>query len=64
MAHGIALAEDGSMIVVGETDGSWDGANAGGNDFAAFRLDADGEEIWRYQVRTFLNVCCLSSPSG
>lgn len=50
-AQGMAMAEDGSVICVGVTDGSWDGnANNGENDFAAFRLDGNGEEIWRYQV--------------
>ena len=45
------MAEDGSVIVVGRTYGSWDGkADGAGGDVAAFRLDGDGEEIWRYQV--------------
>lgn len=46
----MALAEDGSVICVGKTLGNWDGAANGEDDFAAFRLDGDGEEIWRYQV--------------
>ena len=55
---GITMAGDGSMVVVGRTDGDWDGVNAGStddvigtDDCIAVRLDADGEEIWRYQVR-------------
>ncbi|CAN0483185.1 unnamed protein product, partial [Scytosiphon promiscuus] len=43
------MAEDGSVVVVGYTYGDWDGVNAGGADFAALRLDANGTEIWRYQ---------------
>lgn len=45
------MADDGWAVVVGFTNGDWDGVNAGQMDFAAFRLDADGTEIWRYQVR-------------
>lgn len=48
----LAMAEDGSVIGVGRTYGSWDGEahDDGDSDFAAFRLDGNGEEIWRYQV--------------
>lgn len=46
----MALAGDGSVICVGQTYGSWDGDAKGGSDFAALRLDGNGEEIWRYQV--------------
>ncbi len=49
-ATGVAMAEDGSVICVGYTYGSWDGLLNGERDFAAFRLDGNGEEIWRYQV--------------
>ncbi|CAM9620673.1 unnamed protein product [Ectocarpus fasciculatus] len=48
----MAMAEDGSVVCVGTTDGSWDGDTNGGNDFAAFRLDGNGQEIWRYQNGT------------
>lgn len=48
--RGIPMAENGSVIAVGQTGGDWDGVNAGSDDFVALRLDADGEEIWRYQV--------------
>lgn len=51
--HGISMAEDGSVVIAGETGGNWDGTNAGDAwqvDFAAFRLDTDGTEVWRYQV--------------
>ncbi|CAM9360961.1 unnamed protein product [Scytosiphon promiscuus] len=49
--NGIAMAGDGSVVVVGATKGDWNGANAS-FDFAAFRLDEDGTEIWRYQDGT------------
>lgn len=46
----MAMAGDGSVICVGQTYGSWGGNANGDSDFAAFRLDGNGEEIWRYQV--------------
>lgn len=47
------MAGDGSVVIAGETRGNWDGTNAGDSwpvDFAAFRLDKNGTEVWRYQV--------------
>ena len=38
------------IILGGYTQSSWSGSNAGGVDFALVALDADGEEIWRWQV--------------
>lgn len=47
-----ATGQDGSTVLVGSTEGSWKVGHAGGqNDFAAVKLDADGGEIWRWQVR-------------
>jgi len=54
------MAEDGSVVAVGETYGSWDGLNAGFDDFAAVRLDASGDEIWRYQVNLTLKCYLLA----
>ena len=49
--YGAAGGQDGSVVLAGVTEGSWQGAHAGGaNDFAAVKLDADGE-IWRWQVK-------------
>lgn len=31
--------------------GDWAGSNLGEDDFVAAKLDADGIEIWRWQVR-------------
>lgn len=39
----------------GHTKGDWSGTNAGNADFAAVNLDADGAEVWRYQV----GFCCV-----
>ena len=49
-AESVVIAEDGSILVALETDGVWDGDNVGGDDFAVVKLDADGTEIWRWQV--------------
>lgn len=57
--YGIAMAADGSVVVVGRTYGDWDGINAGDADFAAFRLDASGEGIWRFQVNIFLQCSAV-----
>lgn len=38
-------------MLAGETYGNWGGDNAGAADFAAVKLDSDGVEVWRYQVR-------------
>ncbi len=65
------MAEDGSVVVVGRTSGDWEGVNAGTtddlqgtDDFLAFRLDADGGEIWRYQVGTPQRMLPLSVADG
>lgn len=60
IANGVALAEDGSVILVGSTLYTWNvestnfplyGTDLNGeSDFAAVRLDENGEEIWSYQV--------------
>ena len=44
------MADDGSVVVGGYTEGDWSGANAGYTDFIAVKLDAAGEEVWVWQV--------------
>lgn len=52
MFYGAADGQDGSVVIAGATEGSWQGAHTGGtNDFAAVKLDVDGGEIWRWQVK-------------
>lgn len=46
-----ALMSDGSAFYVGKTDGDWNGTNLGGFDFAGGMIAADGNELWRWQVR-------------
>ena len=38
------------MYLVGDTFGNWSGVNEGARDFAAVKLDANGSELWRWQV--------------
>lgn len=45
--YGIDIANDGSVILGGATDGAWVGINAGGWDFVAVKLSANGTEEWR-----------------
>lgn len=51
IAKGIAAGLDGSVVVSGYTDGSSSGNSAGGMDFAAVKLSADGVISWRWQAR-------------
>lgn len=48
--HAVAVQADGTIILGGYTDGDWSGSNSGGYDVAIVALDADGSEIWRWQV--------------
>lgn len=47
---GVAVAEDSSVVLAGDTTNSWAGESAGGIDLAAVKVDADGKEVWRWQV--------------
>lgn len=49
--YAIDMADDGSVILGGATYGGWVGTNAGGDDFVAVKLSANGTEEWRWQVR-------------
>lgn len=48
----VVMNSDGSTVLVGSSEGEWNAANAGSRDFAAAKLSADGELIWKWQVRT------------
>lgn len=52
-----SMTNDGCFVLAGHTEGVFSGeASAGGEDFAAVKLDAEGQEVWRWQVRSFLNI--------
>lgn len=54
---------DGSVILMGYTEGIWSGDRAGSvADFAAVKLDAAGKQLWAWQVRcSVLFVECIIS---
>ena len=47
---GVAMADDGSVIVTGYTFGEWGEVNAEPTDFVAVKLNAAGEQVWVWQV--------------
>lgn len=50
MVYALAMMDDGSTILAGSTGGDWNGTNLGGQDFAASKLDVNGNLIWTWQV--------------
>lgn len=44
------MAGDGSVLLAGFTMGDWDGDNAGGEGYAAVKLDTESDEHCRWQV--------------
>ena len=51
---GAAIGIDDSVILSGFTYGSWAGTQAGNQDdrdFVAMSINAEGDVLWRYQVR-------------
>lgn len=49
----VMMDEDGSVVLVGYTNGDWIGDTStllDNADFAAAKLDPDGNELWRWQV--------------
>lgn len=61
------MGNDGSIFLAGDTNESWSGDNAGDLDFVACKLDANGEEVWKWQVncrhqkRTTVLVCDMAA---
>lgn len=43
--YGAAAGSDGSVILCGYIDGSWDA-----DSYVSVKLDSDGEEVWRFKV--------------
>ncbi|CAN0042780.1 unnamed protein product, partial [Laminaria digitata] len=48
-AEAITMVDDGSVVVVGRTEGDWDIPNIGSFDMVAFKLDADATLLWTWQ---------------
>lgn len=46
------MTPDGSIVLAGMAKGVWNGTHVGEySDFAAVKLDANGNEMWKWQVR-------------
>lgn len=45
-----AVQVDGSVVLAGYTEGAWGLTSSGNDDFAAVKLGAQGDVIWRWQV--------------
>lgn len=48
--YDVAAVGDGSVVMAGSTEGSWNEDNEGGDDFAAVKLDSNGSVVWKWQV--------------
>lgn len=58
-AHAVAARADGSVVLAGQSYGTFETALSstdGGSDFAAVAIDENGKELWRWQVRTLVCV--------
>lgn len=51
-----AIGPDGSIYLGGATWGPWATVHAGQSDFAAVKLDPEGNEVWRWQVSEGLDL--------
>ncbi|CAM9508827.1 unnamed protein product [Ascophyllum nodosum] len=48
-----AAVDDGGVVVAGMSNGTWNGVESIGDaDFAAIKLDSDGDVVWRWQNGT------------
>ena len=44
---------DGGVVVAGMSNGTWNEVESIGDaDFAAIKLDSDGDVVWRWQVES------------
>lgn len=62
--RGGAVGSDGSTVLVGHSKGDWNGTNAGDYDFVALKVDAQGEIIWKWQVKTIKRLTEQSLPGS
>ncbi|CAN0410202.1 unnamed protein product, partial [Pylaiella littoralis] len=68
-AWGAAGRSDGSVVLVGRTEGVWGDEQIGTTDFVAVALDEDGGELWRWQdgyefsYSTIRDVAALADDS-
>ena len=48
--HDAALGSDGNYIFGGNTNGNWNATHAGLWDWAVFKVDEQGNFLWKWQV--------------
>lgn len=51
MLNAAVTTADGNIVLSGHTFGDFGGTQVGSYDAAAVKLDTDGGELWRYQVK-------------
>ena len=56
-AYGIFADDDESVVLTGHTNGLWSIASSGATDWAAVKLDENGNELWRWQVTQLSRMC-------
>ena len=49
---GSAVFANESYVFAGSTRGDWDGTNAGEYDYVAFKVDTQGDILWKWQVNS------------
>lgn len=47
---GAVAGPNGTYVFVGTTRGNWSATNAGLEDWVVFKIDADRDILWRWQV--------------
>lgn len=47
----VLVGEDGGLVLAGYSTGAWGQQNLGEEDFVVIKLDEDGSELWRWQVK-------------
>lgn len=48
----MACGKDSSIVVAGNTEGSWGAAGSGFKDFAVTAIGTGGDQLWEWQVRS------------
>lgn len=54
--QGVTALSDGSVVLVGSTEGDYTSENEGGFDFVVIKLSAEGVIDWTWQVKTKIGL--------
>ncbi len=55
----VHVGQDGGTVLTGYSTGSYGEPNVGEEDFVVIKLDGDGIELWRWQVKASAEIPCL-----